>query len=158
MRRVLPWLGCALGVAGVVAVVALRPAVGQATGRSEYIGAQRCKTCHAEAYAQWRETPHARAHEVLSPSERRDPRCAGCHSTSVADGLEGVQCESCHGPGRHYWPDFIMRDVELARAIGLQGGGEPATCAACHTADTPSVEPFDHAAALPAVRHGSGDR
>ena len=145
------WVVSAIGAGAALLFGAMRP-VAAAEG-SEYIGARRCKACHRAAYAQWRETPHARAADALLEAERRDPRCAACHSTSVQDGLEGVQCESCHGPGRQYWPEFIMRDVGLAHAVGLQSGGEPALCAGCHTADTPAVRPFDLATALDAVRH-----
>ncbi|MCA9540182.1 MAG: cytochrome c family protein, partial [Myxococcales bacterium] len=77
---------------------------------SDYIGVRQCKSCHEQAYKQWKQTPHARAAERLGPAERRDPRCTACHSTAVDDGLEGVQCEACHGPGRYYWPDAVMRD------------------------------------------------
>ena len=93
----------------------------------DYLGARRCKGCHPSQHAQWKATPHARAADSLSAGERRDPRCAGCHSTSTADGLEGVQCESCHGAGEHYWPAFVMRDVGLARAVGLTSGRERVT-------------------------------
>ncbi len=121
---------------------------------SDYLGARRCKGCHEAQYAQWKQTPHARAAAALSKAERRDPRCAGCHSTAAREGLEGVQCESCHGPGRHYWQDFIMRDVELARAIGLTSGGERGTCLRCHDQDTASILTFDFAKALLKVQHG----
>ena len=123
------------------------------TGSQDFIGARRCKACHPAEYAHWRTTAHARSDQSLSPTERRDARCAGCHSTSVADGLVGVQCESCHGAGRHYWPETVMKDPQLARAVGLSGGGEPAVCGACHTDDAPSLRPFDLQAALERVRH-----
>lgn len=117
---------------------------------SDYLGADKCRSCHEQAWQQWKTTPHARAADVLSAAERRDPRCTGCHATSARDGLLGVQCESCHGPGRHYWPEFIMKDLELARAAGLRSGGDPAACRSCHTADSPALRPFD---AVDALRH-----
>ncbi len=119
----------------------------------DWLGARECRTCHEAQYAQWQKTPHARAHELLSESESRDPRCTSCHSTAAADGLVGVQCESCHGAGRHYWPEPVMRDVELAKAVGLTGGGDATTCRRCHREDAPRVTPFDLAAALEKVRH-----
>lgn len=120
---------------------------------SDYVGARRCKSCHPAEYAQWKTTPHARAVERLSAAERRDPRCAGCHSTSAADGLEGVQCESCHGAGKYYWPAHVMVDHALAKAVGLLPGNQKSTCVSCHTADTASVTPFDFAKAIELVRH-----
>lgn len=122
---------------------------------SDFIGAEQCQSCHPDAYAQWKATAHARATEVLDEAERRDPRCTGCHATSAADGLWGVQCESCHGSGRYYWPDYIMRDHGLARAAGLQSGAEPSVCRTCHTADAPRLVPFDLSAAIERVRHST---
>ncbi len=120
---------------------------------SDHLGARRCKACHQTQYAQWKATAHARAAHSLSVAERRDPKCAACHSTSAADGLEGVQCESCHGAGEHYWPEYVMRDVGLARAVGLTSGKERVTCSRCHTADSPRLRVFDFAAALKKVVH-----
>lgn len=120
---------------------------------SELVGALRCRTCHAEAYEQWRQTPHARAFDRLGPEQRRDPRCTACHATAADEGLTGVQCESCHGPGRHYAVDAVMRDPALARAVGLDRGDSAGVCTRCHTADGPRLVPFDPDAAMPLVRH-----
>ena len=72
--------------------------------------------------------------------------------TSDAPELSGVQCESCHGPGRRYAPPYVMRDTVLAGMLGLthitQG-----VCATCHSGETPSVKPFDFINLLPRVSH-----
>lgn len=117
------------------------------------IGAAACGSCHQDQYRDWLATPHARAWSVLGPAEREDPRCVGCHTTSDRPGARGVQCESCHGPGADYWPDFVMRDRPLAGALGLKKGDSAAVCARCHTPDTPAILPFDIRRALPRVRH-----
>ncbi len=117
------------------------------------IGAEACSRCHAEQYADWLTTPHARAFESLGPAEREDPACVGCHSTSARPAGHGVQCESCHGPGADYYPDFVMRDSQLAKALGLRAGGDEATCRRCHTPDTPSIEPFVYERAILKVSH-----
>lgn len=122
----------------------------------EWVGATRCKTCHAAQHAQWLKTPHARAHHVLDAGQRRDRRCTACHSTAAQRGLHGVQCESCHGAGGHYWPAAVMQDRNLARAVGLKRGLEEAICNRCHTPDVPTTVPFDYSKALPKVRHDSG--
>jgi hypothetical protein len=119
----------------------------------ENLGARRCATCHPAEYAHWKASPHARATASLTEAQRRDRRCMSCHATDVTNGHVGVQCESCHGPGEHYWPEHVMRDVELAQAVGLRRGDEPVTCARCHTDDGPHVTPFDYARALEAVKH-----
>lgn len=134
------------------AALLLLALAGAATA-AEYLGARRCGTCHEAQYRHWEGTAHARAAERLVGMERRDPRCTGCHSTAAGQGLDGVQCESCHGPGGDYWPDFIMADRRLAQALGLEDGASAAICQRCHTHDSPSLVPFDHATALEQVRH-----
>jgi hypothetical protein len=121
----------------------------------DFIGADRCKSCHAEAFAAWEQSPHARAMDVLSSTEQKDPRCLSCHTTVAADlapSLRGVQCESCHGPGRHYAPDYIMRDAELSKALFLQKGDEQ-TCKRCHTDSSPSLLPFRYEEKRLLIKH-----
>ncbi|MFN3198156.1 MAG: multiheme c-type cytochrome [Bradymonadia bacterium] len=126
---------------------------GSAAIADEYVGSGNCKTCHPNQYAHWRRTPHARAFARLTGTQRRDPACTGCHATDAQGGHVGVQCESCHGPGAHYWPEHVMRDTELARAVGLRAGNSPEICGRCHTAESPSLRAFDFKTALKAVIH-----
>ncbi|MBU0552239.1 cytochrome c family protein [Myxococcota bacterium] len=102
---------------------------------TEFVGARQCKGCHEAHYQRWRASPHARASEALSEVQRRDPRCGACHATAPEEGLYGVQCEACHGPGRYTWPSYIKRDRRLAAALGFRRGDEPDLCARCHTSD-----------------------
>lgn len=95
-----------------------------ALGKKEeasYVGSERCKSCHEEAYKVWKKSKHAHAFETLEvakfPSGRQyDPECILCHTVGFkhergyADPadvaaidkhnarLRGVGCESCHGP------------------------------------------------------------
>lgn len=131
---------------------ALAPLAPASAVADEHLGAEQCAACHPEAYAWWKTTAHARASASLNAAERRDPRCTGCHATAPDEGLMDVQCEACHGPGRHYWPRFVMLDRHLARAAGLRSGAEPSTCIGCHTADAPTLRPFDLPAALAKMR------
>jgi formate-dependent nitrite reductase cytochrome c552 subunit len=122
-------------------------------GASDLVGALRCRTCHPAAYEQWRQTPHARTFERLAPEQQRDPRCTACHATAAEEGHTGVQCESCHGAGRHYAVEAVMRDFALARAVGLDRGDDPAICGRCHTEDGARLVPFDAVAGMSRVRH-----
>jgi len=63
-----------------------------------------------------------------------------------------VQCETCHGAGRHYAKVLVMRDAELSRVVGLR---EPKadTCLRCHTQDAPNIRPFDPREKLERIRH-----
>jgi hypothetical protein len=134
-------------------VLAFLPAL--AAG-AEPIGAETCKACHPAAYEAWREGPHARAQVSLAEAQRKDRRCTSCHAPDADRGVSGVTCETCHGGGRLYAHSYVMRDRELARAVGLVDPGERA-CLACHTESAPSLTRFDYARKLPLIEHG-GDR
>ncbi len=131
-------------------------APGLASG-AEFLGPETCKACHPAAYEAWKDGPHARAHEGLAERQRKDARCTSCHAPDQEKGVAGVSCETCHGAGGLYAATYVMRDKELARAVGLQDPGEK-TCFACHTESTPSLEKFDYARKLPLISHGEADR
>ncbi len=134
-------------------LLALLPA---AAAASDLVGPETCKACHPAAYESWKDGPHARAQESLPARSRKDPRCTSCHSPDAEKGVVGVSCESCHGPGPMYAATYVMRDRELARAVGLVDPGEK-SCLACHTESTPSLAKFDWAAKLPLIRHWEGE-
>src|SRR5262245_21875722 len=99
----------------------------------DFTGAAACGACHAEIVASWKQTAHARAADAaVLGSRARDGVCLSCHATTRA--LTGVQCEACHGPGAAYSPDDIMRDLPLARALGLRDAA--GSCKRCHVAST----------------------
>lgn len=137
-----------LTLAALLAVLVASPAV----RASERVGPETCKACHPAAYEAWRVSPHARARDVLPERSRSDRRCLGCHAPDLEDGIAGVSCEACHGPGRVYSAPYVMRDEELARAVGLADPGEKA-CAGCHTESTPSLVRFEYARKLPLIKH-----
>jgi cytochrome c554/c'-like protein len=136
-----------------LAILALLPALAAA---ADHIGAETCKACHPLAYEAWKEGPHARAPESLSEAQRKDARCTACHAPETEKGARGVTCETCHGGGRLYAHAYVMRDRELARAVGLVDPSEK-TCLGCHTESTPSLTRFEYAKKLPLIEHG-GDR
>jgi YVTN family beta-propeller protein len=113
-----------------------------------YIGARACAACHAgtgmgSQFSVWLQSKHSRAYAVLALPEskemalisglRQDPQhapaCLGCHSTgSTAEAWEkddefriedGVQCETCHGPGSEYADAAIMRNPVASKNAGL---------------------------------------
>ncbi len=137
----------------LLSLLALLPAV---TAAADHIGAEACKVCHPAAYEAWRDSAHARALDALPPAKRKDARCTVCHAPEVEKGALSVDCETCHGAGRIYAQSYVMRDRELARAVGLVDPGER-TCAACHTESAPGLERFEFAKKLPLIEHG-GDR
>ena len=110
----------------------------------------------------------------MTPAQQQDPRCTSCHAPDLArttqeaaafhspDRLSrraeaGVGCEACHGAGQYYSPSYVMRDAELAHAVGLVDPGQK-SCLACHTADTPSLSPFDFASKVKLIDHWTQER
>jgi hypothetical protein len=141
--------------------VVLCTLVWAASARAQsYIGAERCKTCHEFEYDVWSRGPHAHAHKALTEDQLADAKCNGCHTitaTANEPAFEGVQCERCHGPGKYYAPRYVMRDAELARAVGLIDP-TPAHCQQCHTDGTPSIRTFDFASMWAKIDHGKKAR
>jgi hypothetical protein len=139
-------------VRALAAVLGLAAITARALASGDTVGPETCKACHPAAYEAWRASAHARARDSLPERQRNDPRCLSCHAPQLEDGLAGVTCEACHGPGRLYSARYVMRDAELARAVGLVEPTER-SCLACHTDSTPSLERFEHAKKLPLIRH-----
>ena len=140
---------------------ALLLAATPALASSELVGAESCRACHREAYDVWKASPHARAHESLTPEQAQKPLCLQCHSRDEARSgqarVAGVSCETCHGPGRSYQPEAVMRDKELARLVGLQDPTAQ-SCLACHNGDSPSLKAFDAKEAMARIDHWSAER
>lgn len=129
--------------------------VGARAFADDYVGAERCGTCHQAEYKQWKRSGHATALARLSRVQREDATCRTCHTMAPASddpNLAGVQCESCHGAGRYYESSYVMRDKVLAELNGLEKI-DATTCSACHTADEPSVAPFEFEKKIDLVRH-----
>lgn len=141
----------------VLAVIALSASPAP---RSPYLGADACATCHKDVTASWRKTAHARALDRLSQRDAASPACRSCHATGDAPAgrseLPGVQCEACHGAGADYVPDDVMRDVRLARELGLRdlstAAARARVCMRCHRRATRST-PFDPEEAWRLIAH-----
>ena len=107
-------------------------------GKSPYVGAEICSTCHSTQHAVWSDSQHAVAYEDLEDVGKAfDPACIGCHTVgfdkpggffdiNVTGHLLGVQCESCHGAGRTH--------VEAAGKKPLPNANwsREKICAQCH--------------------------
>ncbi len=125
---------------------------------ADFVGAESCKACHAEAFEAWKLSKHARAKDSLSPSQQKDARCLTCHSPNEADQRQAhVACETCHGGGQHYSPAYVMKDQELSRLVGLVDPSEK-SCRTCHDASSPSLQPFEFVEKLKLIDHWSAER
>jgi len=99
--------------------------------RGEFLGVEKCGSCHPKVLAFWKETKHAHAWASLEETgDQHRFDCVGCHSlgygqafldTSKVGAYANVQCESCHGtnpkhaedPANHHFsrvskPDCIV--------------------------------------------------
>lgn len=161
MKRLL-W-ACALVEALLLAVPLI---VTAGEPQHAYVGIKKCKTCHAkELYGDqvspWREGKHSKAYESLgskkalqyardrgiggSPQEAGD--CLKCHVTGhdvdarlikfELDREDGIQCESCHGPGADYRKRSTMSDRDEAMRNGMVLQSEE-VCVTCHNDESPA--------------------
>src|SRR5262249_33846213 len=88
--------------------------------------------CHVPEFTSWSATDHAKAYKTLATEQHHlDYDCVGCHTTGykqrggpanpfLVAGLEAVQCEVCHGPGREHAMDPKGKKLrtELDGALG----------------------------------------
>ena len=142
---------------------------GPGGGRRGYVGAETCRSCHADAYAAWSATPHATAFATLEERLRdRAPACVGCHVVGYGlptgyeidrderAHLRGVQCESCHGPGAEH--------VRQPSVTTIRPTIPAEACGQCHDAEhsEPLGPRWEEAFAIgahrvaPASRSGAG--
>ncbi len=115
-----------------------------------YASAGACQQCHEQEYLQWSATRHAFAYQTLLKKERYfDAGCVSCHTTGfgyptgfqIGDQnatLEGVQCETCHGPGKQH--------VGNPKKSNIRSGADTSLCLQCH--DTKHSPGFDEVVAL----------
>lgn len=183
----------AAAAALLVAVLCATPnaEASQAKKVNRYIGSQKCKTCHASKdsgnqFEALSKMKHAHAFETLASDEAKkvakekgieDPQkadaCLKCHVTAFGvpdaeiakgfDRTQGVQCESCHGPGDNHvkarMAAAAAEDPDAPRVYkGLPAGEivtDPAmsVCTTCHNKESPNYKPFCHCKFKLQVRH-----
>lgn len=99
------------------------------------VGVAVCAGCHATQANAWSAGAHAAALRGLPAARRSDAKCVGCHTTGLSTLLQGVQCESCHGPADTHATN------PRGQAVGRKGRPfmtvADAVCFRCHTADAP---------------------
>ena len=115
-----------------------------------YAAATACQRCHEQEYLQWSATRHAFAYQTLLKKERYfDAGCVSCHTTGFGyptgfqigaqdSALKGVQCETCHGPGKQH--------VGNPKKSNIRSGTDTSLCLECH--DTKHSPGFTEVVAL----------
>jgi YVTN family beta-propeller protein len=167
------------GTGGPLQVAEELPPVESLPG-PKYTGALACGECHGfesagQEYGKWRFSSHAQAYAVLgtdraeeiardtgvSGEPQESVRCLLCHTTGAGDpagrfeqsfdGAQGVQCESCHGPGSEYQEEAVMLDPVAAAEAGLRDVDRN-TCITCHTEGIHGSN-FDFDTMWPMINH-----
>jgi hypothetical protein len=148
-----------------------------------YVGVKKCKSCHKKAligdqYGEWKKMSHAEAFKTLKEDKaielakekgisgppHKAPECLKCHVTGYdvdakllpKKGLkeaDGVQCESCHGPGKDYRKKKIMSDRDKSIAKGMWEPGSPSWDPAKYELADGSKVGFDHELAMEEIAH-----
>jgi hypothetical protein len=178
-----------------VLCIAFAGSAAAAEQEPQFIGLRKCKVCHGKSLigdqvSAWQAGPHAKAFDTLKsePSVQiatekqlampahESPECLRCHATSdvaTPDRAkypvhveEGVQCESCHGPGSKYRKKKVMSDRAEAERQGLWSPSQDqAVCVSCHNEESPTWDPgrfvgadgshsgFDYEQALKSIQH-----
>ncbi|MBI5323798.1 MAG: cytochrome c family protein [Ignavibacteriae bacterium] len=142
--------------------------------QNKYIGKKGCVMCHSTEKAGkqgdiWQKSKHSQAYITLTTDKAKEiakakgianpaeaKECLECHTLgktvdaslldSKFDIKEGVQCETCHGPGSGYKSMPVMKDKAKAIAAGLTDFKDPATieayCRTCHNEKSPTFKDF----------------
>lgn len=128
----------------------------------------------------WHESKHAKAFATLGTPEakkiaaakgiadpQKDGKCLKCHVTTATaaqiakpavegekgfQAEDGVQCESCHGPGSLYKARKVMKDKAAAVAAGLIVPDEK-LCKTCHNPESPNYKEFNFAEMKKKIDH-----
>jgi len=168
MMARLTWIAMAIGLAMAVSTA------GIASADAKYVGASKCKTCHKKElignqYGAWEEAKHSKAFETLKGDKALElakekgltgppheaPECLKCHATAYGEDAakfakkplaakDGVQCESCHGPGSLYKKKKTMADQDKSVAAGMwEPGKDEKICASCHNDESPTSDPAE---------------
>ncbi len=149
----------------------------------KYEGVKICGMCHkkedvGQQLKIWQNSNHAQAYKTLQ-TEKADkiakekgfstkavetPECLKCHTSGYAADAsllgkrfnieDGVQCETCHGPGSDYKSKKVMQDEKLAISKGLLLYENPEElCVKCHNEESPVFKGFNFKESWAKIKH-----
>lgn len=150
----------------------------------KYVGVTTCVgACHktetqGNQLSIWQGTKHSQAFKTLQTPEAdkiakdkgfttaaaETPQCLKCHTIgkdidpaeleTTFNKEDGVQCESCHGPGSEYKKLSIMKDREKSKENGLIIHTEKeAFCTGCHNSESPTFKSFSYDEMWAKIQH-----
>ena len=145
------------------------------SGAFKYVGAKNCAgACHkgdtkGNQLDIWQNSKHSQAYKTLQTPEAdkiaqdkgfttpaaETPECLKCHvlgkdidPSELEDSFskeDGVQCETCHGPGSEYKKLSIMKDKEKSKENGLViHTDKEVFCTTCHNSESPNFNGFNY--------------
>lgn len=148
-----------------------------------YIGVDACTMCHktekqGKQLDIWKNSAHSKAYQTLLTAEAdkiakekgfdtpaaKTEACLKCHASgyNVDASLlgkkfkieDGVQCETCHGPGSDYKDMKVMKDRELAIKNGLViYENYKELCVKCHNSESPTYKEINFEEAWEKIKH-----
>jgi len=176
-----------LWIVAVVGLMLFAGATSSSAADHLFVGVKKCKSCHKKElmgnqYGEWQEGKHAKAFEALKSEDaakiakekglstpaHESPECLKCHVTAYGEPAtafakkplkeaDGVQCESCHGPGNDYKKKKTMSDRDKSVAAGMwEPEKDEKVCTACHNDESPTwdaAEGFDHEKRMEEIAH-----
>jgi len=155
----------------------------KSSGSYKYVGVDGCtKACHkseekGKQLDIWKSSKHSQAWTALTTPDAdkiakdkgfttaaaETPFCIKCHvlgkdidPAELSDTFkkeDGVQCETCHGPGSEYKSLSVMKDKAKATENGLIMGTGEAACKTCHNPESPSYKEFKFDDAWALIKH-----
>jgi nitrate/TMAO reductase-like tetraheme cytochrome c subunit len=148
-----------------------------------YVGVSTCGMCHksekqGNQLGIWEKSQHSQAYLALK-TEKADniakekgfktkavetPECLKCHASGynvdaslLGDKFkveDGVQCETCHGPGSDYKSMKIMKDKQEAIKNGLMIYDKIEDfCIGCHNTESPTYVEFNFEESWAKIKH-----
>ena len=158
-------------------------AFGLYSSSPKYVGTKTCGMCHkkenvGQQLIIWQNSNHSQAYKTLQ-TEKADkiakekgfntkaadtPECLKCHTSGYnvdASQLgkkfkieDGVQCETCHGPGSDYKSKKIMKDRTASIEKGLVIYDNPKElCVKCHNEESPHFNGFNFKERWEKIKH-----
>jgi Cytochrome c554 and c-prime len=155
----------------------------QSQNGQSYIGVEACAMCHktekqGSQLSIWQNSRHSKAYETLKTDKANQiakekgfstlavetPECLKCHVSGYkldASLLgkkfkveDGVQCETCHGPGSDYKDMKAMKDKDLAIQKGLIVHDKlELFCTGCHNSESPTFVDMNLEEAWQKIKH-----